>query len=437
MTAAADGTWTNWARTATARPARIRTPASVAELCEEVARAIREGLRVRMVGSGHSFTDIAVTDGLLIRPDGLRGLETVDAATRRVTVLAGTPLHELGPALWAHGLALANLGDIDRQTVAGALATGTHGTGESHGSLASQVAGFDLVTPTGDLLTVDEDTRPDLFHAAVVGLGAFGVVARVTLQCVAAFGLHAVERPGSLDRILDDVDAFFGSADHAEFYWFPHTRRVLEKADTRIGPTGLRPLPTWRARLDDDFLSNTVFEGLNRVATAAPRTIPALNAVAARALSARSYSDRSYRVFASSRTVVFRESEFAIPRQSTADVLREMDRWFRTSGDQVAFPVEVRVGPAEDAWLATAHGRDTAYISVHQYHRRPHDRYFDAVAAIMREAGGRPHWGKLHALDRADLPALYPNLDRARALRDDLDPGGSFRNGYIDRVLGP
>jgi L-gulonolactone oxidase len=436
MTAAADGTWTNWARTATARPARICAPASVAELCEEVARAVRDGLRVRMVGSGHSFTDVAVTDGLMLRPDRLRGIETVDAATRRVTVLAGTPLHELGPALWAHGLALANLGDIDRQTVAGALATGTHGTGEAHGSLASQVVGFDLVSPAGELVSVDATSAPELFHAARVGLGAFGVMTRITLQCVSAFGLQAVERPGSLDAVLEDLDAFFGSADHVEFYWFPHTRRVLQKVNTRIGPVGLQPLPAWRARLDDDLLSNTVFEGLNRVATAAPPAIPTLNAVAARALSARTFSDRSYRVFASSRTVVFRESEFAIPQHSTADVLREMDRWFTASGERVAFPVEVRVGPAEDAWLATAHGRDTAYISVHQYHRRPHDRYFDAVAAIMREARGRPHWGKLHSLDGADLSALYPNLDRARALRDDLDPGSHFRNAYTDQVFG-
>ncbi len=428
--------WRNWAGTESARPARVASPASVEELQEQVASAA--GLRVRMVGSGHSFTAVAVTDGLQLRPDRLTGIVSADLERCRATVLAGTTLRRLGPALARLGLAMPNLGDIDVQTLAGALSTGTHGTGGRLGGLASQVAGLALVLPDGSLVTASRDERPDLFDAARVGLGAFGVLATVTLQCVPAFALRAVEGPAHLDAVLDRFDALVQAHDHVEFYWFPHTRRVLLKRDDRL-PAGeaVRPLSRVRAWLDDDLLSNTVYERVNRLTTRLPRTVPVVNALSARALTARDYSDASYRVLTSTRRVVFREMEYALPRAALPGVLAEVRAWLARRGERVGFPVEVRVAAADDAWLSTAYRRDSAYIAVHQYHRRPHARWFGAVEAICLAAGGRPHWGKLHGLAAADLRERYPRFDDARRVRAEVDPEGVFGNPYLDRVLGP
>jgi L-gulono-1,4-lactone dehydrogenase len=430
-------TWTNWARTVSAEPVAVERPSTVEELQKAVAGAAGRGLRVKPVGSGHSFTGIAATDGVQLLLDRLTGVVRADRDTGLVTVLAGTRLHDLSEALWPLGLALENLGDIDVQTVTGALATGTHGTGARFRGLAAAVRGLELVLADGTLLQADAVTTPDVVAAAAVGLGAFGVVAAVTLQCVPAFALAAAEAPEPLGAVLGDLDAFADGSDHAEFYWFPHTRRVLTKRNTRLpGNAPLRPLGRLRGWIDDEFLSNTVFEGLNRLTTARPRLVPRLNAVAARALSARRFTDRSYRVFASPRRVVFREMEYALPRDAVAQVLTGIEDWLAATGEHVAFPVEVRFADADDVWLSTAYGRPTAYVAVHQYWRRDHQRYFEAVEELCRAAGGRPHWGKLHSLGAAELAPLYPRFADALAVRDRLDPGRTFANSYLDRVLG-
>ncbi|GAY08144.1 D-arabinono-1,4-lactone oxidase [Pseudonocardia sp. N23] len=426
--------WTNWAGTATASPAEVVSPTTVDELQRAVARASAAGMRVKALGSGHSFTPIAVTDGLAVAPDRLRGIVSADPATGLVTVLAGTTLHELGPALWQLGLAMPNLGDVDVQTVAGALATGTHGTGARLGGLATQVAGMQLVLADGTLYDCPADDLP----AAAIGLGALGVVATVTLRCVPAFLLHAEESPAALDEVLRDAaafDAFTRAHDHAEFYWFPHTRRALTKRNDRTAAPE-RPLPRLRRAIDDELLSNTVFGWTNRLCAARPSLIPRVNAVAARTLGAREFVDRSYRVFAAPRRVVFRETEYALPRHAVREAITELEAWLRRSGERVAFPVEVRVAAADDVWLSTAYGRDSGYVAVHQYVGSDHTRWFDAAESILRGLGGRPHWGKMHSLTADDLAGLHPRFDDFRAVRDRLDPGRTFTNPYLRRVLG-
>ncbi|UCM91086.1 D-arabinono-1,4-lactone oxidase [Streptomyces marincola] len=434
MTAAA---WRNWSQTRRAHPVRVERPGSVDELSDVVRRAVREGLRVKAVGSGHSFTGAAATDGVLVRMDALDRPVRVDRPRGLVTVEAGMPLHLLNRVLAAHGLALTNLGDIDRQTVSGAISTGTHGTGARSGSLAAQVEALELVLADGTSVRCSAAERPQLFEAARIGLGALGVISRVTLACEPAFALHAFEAPMRLRDVLARLDELITRNDHFEFYWFPHTDRVLTKRNNRL-PPGVppRPLRRGRAWLEDEFLSNTLFAGVNRVGTAVPCAIPRLNAVSSRALSARRYSDASHRVFTSPRRVVFRELEYAVPRGGIADVLTAVDRWIEGSGERVAFPVEVRFTPADDLWLSTAHGRDTAYIAVHQYLRRPFARYFRAVAGIADAAGGRPHWGKLHWLTARDLGPRYPRFADFLRVRAALDPEGTFANAYLDRVLG-
>ncbi|MDT4923159.1 MAG: L-gulono,4-lactone dehydrogenase [Pseudonocardiales bacterium] len=429
-------TWTNWAGTVSA-DVTVAAPASVAELAQLVADCSERGQRVKPIGAGHSFTPIGVTDGVQLRLDRLAGIVKADRETGQVTVQAGTRLHALNDTLWQLGLSMTNLGDVDVQTISGAISTGTHGTGVKLGGMATQVRALEMVLADGSTITCSADENAEVFAAARVGLGALGVIATVTLQCEPAFALAAAESPASLDEVLDDLDENLIGNDHFEFYWFPHTRRVLIKRNNRVLPgTELRPLGRVRSWVDDDFLANTVFDKINRVTTRRPRLIPRANAFAARALSARGFIDRSYRVFASTRSVRFREMEYAIPLAAVPQVLAEIEAYLHRSGEQIGFPVEVRFAAADDIWLSTAYGRETGYVAVHQYHRRDHEPYFRAVEAIARDVGGRPHWGKLHDRDADSLRAEYERFEDFVALRDKLDPQRSFGNAYLARVLG-
>lgn len=427
--------WSTWSGAVTADPEAIERPRGEDDIVAIVRAAADRGLRVKAVGSGHSFPPIAVTDGVMLRMEALSGIVDVDVVTRRVVVRAGTVLGDLNRALFARGLALPNLGDIDRQTISGAVGTGTHGTGLRCRGIADAVAAVRIVLADGSVVECDAERHADLFHATRIGLGAFGVVTELTLQCVPAFLLTAREEPDSLSRVLGGFTELAESADHVEFYWFPHTDRVLVKRNTRHPlEEGVRPLPRWRARLDDDLLSNRVFEAVNRVAAARPGWIPAINAVSSRALSAREFTQPSFEVFASEREVRFNEMEYAVPREALPRVMRELQAL--TERHRLAFPVEVRVAAADDLWLSTATGRETAYVAVHEYHRRDHRAYFDGFEAIARAADGRPHWGKWHTRSLDDLLPAYPRLADAIAVRDRVDPDRRFANPYLDRVLG-
>jgi FAD-linked oxidoreductase len=427
-------TWRNWAGNQSASPRRVLTPTSPEDVAEAIAGAERDGLPVRMAGSGHSFTGAAVTGGVLLLPGGLRAIHATDPAAGLVTAAAGCPLATLNAHLHAHGLALANMGDIDAQTVAGAIQTGTHGTGRDVGGIAAQVAGLELVLADGTITRCGPGDP--LFDAARVGLGALGVLTAVTLRVVPAFLLAAREEPMRWSEVLARLDELTGQNEHFEFYWFPHTQGCLTKRNNRSdGPA--RPLPPWRHRLDDEFLSNTVFGLTCRLGHRFPGVIPRVNAVAARALGARGYTDAAYRVFTSPRRVRFKEQEYAVPRDRLASVLAEVRALFGRRDWRISFPIEVRVTPGDDAWLSTAYRRDTAYLAFHVFHASPHEDYFRDVESVLTAAGGRPHWGKLHTRDAGYLRGVYPRFGDFLALRDKLDPGRRFGNAYLSRVLGP
>jgi L-gulono-1,4-lactone dehydrogenase len=425
-----------WGRTFQARPARVASPRSAEQVADLVVAAAAAGQTVKAVGSRHSFTDIAMTDGLLLRPEGMTAIRLIDTSTGLVTVEAGVPLHRLNTVLEAHGLALTNLGDIAAQTVAGAIATGTHGTGRDTGALASFVRGLELVLADGAFVRCDPTSDPDLFAAARIGLGAYGVITAVTLQAEPAFLLHAREEPRRLDDVLDSFDDLVAANDHFEFYWFPHTDRVLLKRNNRVEPPA-RPLPRLRAVVDDELLANVAFGVICQFGRAAPGFVPVMNQISARALSAREYVDVAHRVFTSSRRVRFVESEYAVPRADLPPLLRELRAAIDRSPWRITFPVEVRVVPADDLWLSTSCSRDTAYVAVHVFRRTPYDGYFRAFESIAVAVGGRPQWGKLHTRDAAYLRSAYPRFADALAVRDRVDPDRVFANAYLDRVLGP
>ncbi|MBI0316121.1 MULTISPECIES: D-arabinono-1,4-lactone oxidase [Streptomyces violaceusniger group] len=427
--------WRNWAGNVMARPTRIVAPSSTQELAEMVRRATAEGLKVKAVGTGHSFTTAAATDGLLIRPDRMAGVRALDREAGTVTVAAGTTLRQLNETLSAHGLSLVNMGDIMEQTVAGATSTGTHGTGRDSASIAAQIKGLELVTADGSVLRCSAEENPEIFAAARIGLGALGVVSEITFGVEPEFLLSAREEPMPFDRVMADFEQLVAENEHFEFYWFPHTGNCNTKRNNRsTGPAA--PVGRVSGWVDDELLSNGIFQVACSVGRAVPATIPGIAKISSRALSARTYTDIPYKVFTSPRRVRFLEMEYAVPREAAVTVLRELKATVERSGLRVSFPVEVRTAPADDIPLSTASGRETAYIAVHLYRGTPHRAYFTAAEQIMIAHGGRPHWGKLHSRDAAYLAGVYPRFGEFAAVRDRLDPDRLFTNDYLRRVLG-
>ncbi|MET8681209.1 D-arabinono-1,4-lactone oxidase [Streptomyces sp. NPDC004647] len=427
--------WRNWAGNVTAHPVRSLAPTSAEELSRIVRTAAEDGLKVKPVGTGHSFTAAAATDGVLIRPEGLAGIRAVDRAAGTVTVAAGTPLKQLNEVLAAEGLSLTNMGDIMEQTVAGAAGTGTHGTGRESASIAAQIKALELVTADGSVLTCSEKENPEIFAAARIGLGALGVITSVTFGVEPVFLLTAREEPMRFDRVTAEFDQHVAENEHFEFYWFPHTGNCNTKRNNRSAGPAAPPgrISGW---IEDELLSNGVFQVLCSLGRAVPATIPAVAEISSRALSARTYTDIPYRVFTSPRRVRFLEMEYALPREAAVGALREVKTLVERSSLRVGFPVEVRTAPADDITLSTASGRETAYIAVHTYRGTPHRAYFTAVERIMTAHGGRPHWGKLHSRDAGYLAGVYPRFGEFTALRDRLDPQRLFGNAYLRRVLG-
>jgi L-gulono-1,4-lactone dehydrogenase len=412
-------------------------PRSAHDVADEVRKAAADGLTVRMAGTGHSFTPAAATDGVLLHPGGMTSIRSVDAAAGLVTVEAGCPLQVLNTSLQARGLSLANMGDIQVQTVAGAIQTGTHGTGRDVGGMAAQVAGLELVLADGTIASCSADSPAGgLFDAARVGLGALGVVTAVTFRVVPAFLLEAREEPMQWSEVISRLDELTSENEHFEFYWFPHTEGCLTKRNNR-SPGPARPLPKFRYLLDDEFLSNTVFGAACRLGHAFPAMITTVNGLAGKALGSRSYTDAAYRVFTSPRRVRFKEEEYAIPRECLHDVLAEIKALFARRDWRISFPIEVRVTPGDDPWLSTAYGRASAYIAIHVFHASPHREYFRDVEGVMTAVGGRPHWGKMHTRSAEYLRQAYPKHGDFVALRDELDPERRFGNPYLTQVLGP
>ncbi|WP_406399125.1 FAD-binding protein [Streptomyces sp. NBC_00879] len=428
-------TWRNWAGNVTSRPIREISPASTEELAAAVRQAAEDGLKVKAVGTGHSFTAAAATDGVLIRPELLTGIREIDRTAMTVTVEAGTPLKRLNAALAREGLSLTNMGDIMDQTVAGATSTGTHGTGRDSASIAAQITALELVTADGSLLTCSEKENPDVFAAARIGLGALGVVTAITFAVEPVFLLTAREEPMAFDRVTAEFDQLFAENEHFEFYWFPHTGNCNTKRNNRsAGPAA--PPGQISAWIEDELLSNGVFQLVVSLGRAVPATIPTIAKISSRALSARTYTDIPYKVFTSPRRVRFLEMEYALPREAAIGALREVKAMIDRSPLRVSFPVEVRTAPADDITLSTASGRESAYIAVHLYRGTPHQAYFTAVERIMTAHGGRPHWGKVHTRDAEYFAEVYPRFGEFTALRDRLDPQRLFGNDYLRRVLG-
>ncbi|QIS05625.1 FAD-binding protein [Nocardia brasiliensis] len=426
--------WVNWAGDQQCTPATVTAPRSTADLAEILGRAGDAGQTVRVAGAGHSFTDTVLTDGVLLDLSKFDRVLDVDRATGRVRVEAGATLKTVSEALHGHGLAFPNLGDIDVQTVAGATATGTHGTGATLQNLSAALHSIELMLADGSVVELNAETDPEAWRAARVSVGALGVITAVTLQLVPSFVLEGVERPIPLEDVLADLDSYVDGNQHFEFYMFAHSALALTK---RNNPVELAEQPRGKAVdwFADILMSNYAFDTLCKLGRLQPRLVPWIHRGAAYAGSYRRQVDRSYRVFASPRLVRFTEMEYAIPREHSVAAIREIKAL--SANFETPMPIEVRWVAPDDAFLSPAGGRETCYIAVHQYRGMPYEPYFRACEAIFDKYNGRPHWGKRHFQTADTLRDRYPDWDRFTEVRRRLDPKGRFTNPYLTRVLGP
>jgi L-gulonolactone oxidase len=428
-------TWRNWSGDQRCSPTEIVRPHDRESLATAIVVAAEAGRTVSVAGSGHSFTAAAMTDGTMIDVADLSGVIDADPGSGIVKVGAGTVLAELNEELHRLGLAMENLGDIDRQTVAGAISTGTHGTGAKLRNISAQVEAVEMVTADGNVRELDR-TEPDLLRAARVSVGALGAISAVTLRCVPSFVLERIDSPQPRDEVLDSFEQRAEEHDHFELFTFPYADSALVLERNRVdGPP--RPRGAIGAYLNDTVIENWALEALSAAGRLVPAAIPRLSRLAAALASGGKTVDRSDRVFASERRVRFTEMEYGVPREHGPEAARRVIGWVRSKRYPVFFPIEMRVAAGDDALLSPSHERDTAYIAVHQYRGMEWRPYFEAVEEIMRDYGGRPHWGKRHFQTAETLAPLYPEWETFRAARDGLDPGRVFANEYATRVLGP
>ncbi|WP_444711771.1 D-arabinono-1,4-lactone oxidase [Leucobacter sp. W1153] len=412
-------------------------PRNVDQVRRAVQRALETGHSIKPIGASHSFSGIGATDGIRLDMSRMRGLVDVDLERSQVTLWAGTHLWELPAILNPLGLALENMGDVDRQTISGATQTGTHGTGVRFGGIATRIVGATLVTGSAEVLSVNKTQHPELFPAIALGLGAVGVLVTVTVQCVPRFLLRAVEAPVPLAEVLDTFEERSREVDHFEFYWFPHTDGARTKTNHRVSYGEVpRPLTAAAKFVDEEIVNNLVFGAVVAGGHRLPKMIPRVNQTIQAISSRRDYSDESHRIFVTRRRVRFREMEYSIPLTQVPEAVDELRAMIERRRLNVSFPIEVRAASADDLWMSTAYGRDSGYVAVHRYWKESFGEYFREAEHIFAAHGGRPHWGKMHTRDAAQLRENYPRFDDFVRVRDRLDPERVFANPTLDRILG-
>ena len=426
--------WSNWAGNQQTGTVLLSKPQTESELQQVVQSAQASGRRVKAVGSGHSFTAIAVSEEVLVDLSDYDEIVAIDKINQTVTVQSGIQLSKLNQALYENSLAMQNLGDIAYQTIAGAISTSTHGTGAKFTGIANQVVALRIVLADSSIVECSANVNADLFSCARVGLGALGLISTVTLKVVPAFNLAVIEEPMRVDDVLQNLDQHIDSNDHFEFFWVPHTGWALTKRNNRNN-LPIEPMSKMSHWYSKTLMENYAFGAVCMLGKARPSLIPKL-AKALPSSGRNEYSDASHKVFASKRIIKFYEMEYAIPREACAEALNRVRRMVTDSGFFLNFPVEVRFTAPDEIPLSTASNRESAYIAVHIYKGMNYVPYFTEVESIMNSYQGRPHWGKLHFQSAATLASRYPQWDVFQAVRNQVDPQRMFSNQYLETVLG-
>jgi len=426
--------WSNWAGNQQTGTVLLSKPQTESELQQVVQSAQASGRRVKAVGSGHSFTAIAVSEEVLVDLSDYDEIVAIDKINQTVTVQSGIQLSKLNQALYENSLAMQNLGDIAYQTIAGAISTSTHGTGAKFTGIANQVVALRVVLADSSIVECSANVNAQLFSCARVGLGALGLISTVTLKVVPAFNLAVIEEPMRVDDVLQNLDLHVDSNDHFEFFWVPHTGWALTKRNNR-NSLPVEPMSKMSHWYSKTLMENYAFGAVCMLGKARPSLIPKL-AKALPSSGRNEYSDASHKVFASKRIIKFYEMEYAIPREACAEALNRVRRMVKDSGFFLNFPVEVRFTAPDEIPLSTASNRESAYIAVHIYKGMNYVPYFKEVESIMNSYQGRPHWGKLHFQSAATLASRYPQWDVFQAVRNQVDPQRMFSNQYLETVLG-
>lgn len=420
----------NWAGNVVFEPRTIAQPANESELASLIRQTANDKRRIRCIGSGHSFTRLIETSDVLVSLDNMQGV--ISSGAGRATVRGGTKLKRLGEELDALGYGLENLGDIDVQSIAGALSTGTHGTGSTLGVISTQIESLRLVNGRGELVSCSRSENPELFNAARVSLGSCGVIVEATMRALPRYKLSMEQSRAELDDALSNVEKYNETHRHFEFFWFPHTKTVLQKL-TKVSSE--EPLPvSMKQHFTDVVLENMAFDGISRIARFVPSWAPGISRLCASLSSANRRRDWSHRVFATPRWVKFVEMEYGVPLSSFRDVVRDIERELSASKHLVHFPIECRFVKGDDIWLSPAQGGDRAFISVHMYRGMPYQAYFAAMEKIFLKYGGRPHWGKMHSLRGPQLSELYPHWNDFHRVRQTMDPSGVFETDYMKEL---
>ncbi|GAB6927822.1 D-arabinono-1,4-lactone oxidase [Paenibacillus sp. JCM 10914] len=426
--------WSNWSGSVQARPQIVLNPASIDDVVKLVQMCRQEGRRLRVVGSGHSFTPIAASEDCLVSLDHMQGLVHVDTQSRTAKVWAGTKLKLLGELLFQHGLAQENLGDIDVQSIAGAISTGTHGTGRTFGNISTQVVGFTVVTGTGEVMECTAESDLKRFKALQVSLGTLGIIVQITLRLEPAYRLEYVSRRVTLDECLQQQAQWAEANRHFEFYWFPYALPCQIKTMnlTQDEPKD-HPVKDY---INEVLVENTLFGWVSELCRKVPQTSTLVSRFSASQVPLGRKVHHSHKLFATQRLVRFNEMEYNLPAEAMNAVIEEMRIELSRKPYRVHFPVECRYAKGDDIWLSPAYGRDSAYIAIHMYRGMPHAEYFNAMERIFLRYGGRPHWGKMHSLEAAQLQEMYPMWESFQQVRHELDPDGIFLNDYVGKLFG-
>lgn len=414
--------WSNWSGSVTARPQRIERPRSEAELSAVVAGAGE----VRVAGSGHSFMPLCKTDGVLISLLDMEGGVEIAPDRKSAWVPAGMPIGQLTAGLWAEGLSLANQGDIDKQAIAGALATATHGTGATLGSLSTLAEAFRLVLADGSVIDCDAERETELFQAQRVSLGALGVMVRAKLSVLPAYRLRETLRRAPLEEILAGWNELIRTHRHVEFFVFPYAAEALLKILDPV-EAGDDPHPS-----DVDA---TVMQLACELVAAIPSLASPVQRLLTRAIGSSSRAAPACRIFPSERPTKFEEMEYELPAEQGPAALKAAIAEVRRRRLPIIFPFEYRQVAADDIWLSPMNGRETISISFHQYAKMPWKEAFAAIEPVFAAHGGRPHWAKRHTLKSEDVVRLYPQARRWGDMRKRVDPAGKFLNDHLRALL--
>jgi len=427
--------WSNWSGGVVCAPREIVAPKDDLGL----ATAVRQGTApIRVPGAGHSFTPLNATEGTLIDLSAFQGLRSLDPDRNIAALGAATNLWAIGPLLHPHGRALKNMGDIDRQTLAGVVGTGTHGTGVTLGSLSSEVAGFRLLTANGEILPCTPTENSEIFAAGRTSMGSLGVMIEISMNVRPAYKL--VERNFLLpiQELWEKLAGFVRDNRHFEFFWFPYSDVAICKTLNETSEEAPEPRSAEAMRLRGELGGGDArtFTLINELLPYAPFALPAAHRMFSGSMSGATKVRWSHEIFPSPRTVRFNEMEYAIPFEKGPDTIRMLVSEIRKRRINTGFPIEYRTVAADDIWLSPFYQRKTATIAVHQYFRVNTSRLFDMCESIFRSVEGRPHWGKRHTRTADELVDIYPKFNEFRALREKLDPDGKFLNPHLRSIFG-